>query len=76
FKSAKKIKKLSWEEMEQIVGNKWRPGLSAPFDPVATQLAKKLGLTVIITNGKDFKNLENIVEGKKFKGTVIGPNGA
>ncbi|MBI4004609.1 UMP kinase [Candidatus Roizmanbacteria bacterium] len=70
---AKPIKKLTWEEMEELVGTKWKPGINAPFDPVATQLAKRLGITVIVTNGKDFHNLEKILEGESFKGTVIMP---
>lgn len=72
-KDAKIIKKLTWEEMEKLVGTKWSPGINAPFDPVAAQLAKKLNLTVIVANGADFKNLENIVDGEAFKGTVIMP---
>lgn len=73
YKDAKPIKKLTWEEMEKLVGDKWAPGLNMPFDPIATQLAKKLGLTVITTNGHDFANLEKIIEGEEFKGTVILP---
>ena len=73
FKGAKKIKKLNWDEMEKIVGSKWKPGMNLPFDPIAAQLAKKLGLTVVVTNGEDFDNLGNIIEGRKFKGTVIAP---
>ncbi len=72
-KDAKMIKKITWEEMEKIVGTKWSPGLNAPFDSTATQLAKSLGLTAIVTSGHDFKNLENIIEGEPFKGTVIMP---
>jgi uridylate kinase len=73
FKDAQPIKRLTWEELEKFVGTEWKPGTNAPFDPVAAQLAKKLGLTVIITNGKDFKNLERIIEGDSFKGTVVMP---
>lgn len=73
FKDAKLIEKITWEEMEKIIGNKWSPGFNAPFDPVATPLAKKLGLTVIITSGKDFKNIENIINGESFRGTVVTP---
>jgi len=73
FKDAKPIEKITWEEMEKIVGSKWTPGLSAPFDPIATQLAKKLKLTVIVTNGKDFNNLEKLMQGFNFKGTIIMP---
>lgn len=73
FKDAKPIKKTTWDYFETLVGNKWVPGINAPFDPVATQLAKKIGITVIIINGKNFKNLENILNGDDFKGTVITP---
>ncbi len=73
FKDAEPIKKMTWEEMEEMMGGKWSPGMNLPFDPIATKLAKDLGLTVIITNGKDFKNLDRILEGESFKGTVITP---
>lgn len=43
--------------MEKTVGSKWAPGLNMPFDPIATRLAKKLELTVILANGKKFANL-------------------
>lgn len=72
-KDAKAIKRLTWEEMEELVGKKWIPGINAPFDPVASALAKKMGLTVIVTNGQDFTNLERMIDGENFKGTVIMP---
>lgn len=75
FKDAEIIKKTSWSEFEKIVGDKWIPGMNAPFDPIATQLAKSLNLTVVVANGKDFENLEKIVSGEKeHKGTVISPD--
>jgi uridylate kinase len=73
FPDAKALKNLTWEECQQLVGTEWSPGLNAPFDPIAAQLAKELGLTAIVTNGNDFENLEAIIEGKEFKGTVIAP---
>lgn len=72
-KDAQPIKRLTWEEMERLVGTEWTPGSNVPFDPIAAQLAKKLGLTVIVTNGTNFNNLEKIVNGDAFKGTVIMP---
>jgi len=71
FKEAKPIKKITWEEMEKLVGDKWTPGFSAPFDPIATKLAKKLKLTVVIANGNDFKNIQRIINRDSFNGTVI-----
>ena len=73
FSSAKPIKKITWEEMEKLVGTKWRPGINAPFDPVATQLAKKLKISVIVANGQNLDNLKRIVEGEEFIGTTIVP---
>lgn len=73
YKNAKKLQEITWTEMEKIVGNKWTPGLNMPFDPIATRLAKKLGLTVVIAHGKKFDNLNLIISGESFKGTVIRP---
>jgi uridylate kinase len=71
FPDAKPFKSLTWEDFRHIVGNKWDPGLNLPFDPIASKLAEELGLKVIITKGNDLENLENILEGRKFKGSVI-----
>lgn len=71
FKEAKPLKHISWEAMEELVGDKWTPGHNAPFDPIATKLAKSLKLTVAIVNGNDMENIKKIIDGKEFKGTVI-----
>ncbi|MCK5061317.1 UMP kinase [Candidatus Parcubacteria bacterium] len=71
FASAKKITKITWPDFRKIVGNKWDPGLNAPFDPVASALAEKLGLEVIIAEGKNINNLEKIFNKQKFQGTII-----
>ncbi|MBU0670953.1 UMP kinase [Patescibacteria group bacterium] len=71
FKNAQIIKEISWKDFRKIVGSRWDPGLNMPFDPVASKLAQKTGLEVIIAEGKNLKNLKNILEEKKFKGTVI-----
>lgn len=71
FKDAKRLEKINWHDFRKIAGNKWDPGLNAPFDPVASKNAEKLGLKVIIMNGRKLNNLENYFKDKKFKGTVI-----
>jgi len=71
YKDAKKITAITWPEFKKIVGNKWDPGKNAPFDPTATTLAAKLKLKVIIANGKNLKNLKNILDSKSFLGTTI-----
>lgn len=71
FKDAKKITKTTWSYFEKLVPKEWKPGTNAPFDPVASQLAKRLGTMVIVANGKNFSNLNKILSGENFKGTVI-----
>lgn len=72
FPDAKKIEKISWPDFRKIIPENWKSGLNSPFDPVASACAEKLGLEVIIMNGRDLNNLENYFDGKPFKGTVIG----
>ncbi len=72
FKDAKKLETVSWSAFRKIVGNRWLPGLNAPFDPIASREAAKSGLKVIILNGRNLKNLGACLDGGKFKGTVIG----
>jgi len=67
---AKKIKQISWKDFRKLVGNRWKPGLNMPFDPIASIKAEKSKLNVIIT-GKNISNLKNILQDKKFKGTII-----
>jgi uridylate kinase len=71
FKDAKKLKNISWTDFRAMVGDEWDPGMSAPFDPIASKLAAEAGMEVVILNGKKLKNMENCLEDKKFNGTVI-----
>lgn len=71
FPQAKAVREISWSAFRKIVGNKWSPGLNAPFDPVASKLSQALGLKVIILNGHQIRNLEKCLAGQKFKGTII-----
>lgn len=70
FTDAKPLHKLTWDEFTKLVGNKWSPGSNLPFDPIATKLAKDLGISVYVI-GKDLINLDNILKGVDFRGTVI-----
>lgn len=72
FDDAKPLEKVSWADFRKIVGDKWTPGANLPFDPIAAKLGEKLGLKVIVMKGTDLKNLEAYLDGKEFKGTVIG----
>ncbi len=71
YKNAKKIETINWKDFRKIVGNVWDPGLSMPFDPIASKLAQKLKLKVVICDGKNIANLKKLFAEKKFKGTII-----
>lgn len=68
---AKRYDKISWKEFRDIVGSVWDPGMSAPFDPIASKKAQELKLKVAIMTGKDLENLNKYLDGNKFKGTLI-----
>lgn len=71
FPKARPITKLTWSSYREMIGEWWTPERQLPFDPFGTRLANELGLKIIFIGGKNLKNLENILEGKKFKGTII-----
>lgn len=71
YKNAKAMKEISWKDFRKIVGSKWSPGLSLPFDPRASRLAEILKIKVFIVNGKRMDRLEKLLAGKEFIGTTI-----
>lgn len=68
---AKKIENISWKAFRKMIPKKWNPGLSSPFDPVASKEAEVLGLEVAIISGKNIEQLNSFVNGEKFVGTLI-----
>lgn len=71
FSDAKPLKNINWKDFRKIIGNKWVPGLSSPFDPRASQIAEKLKIKVIIVNGKKLERLDYFLNNKPFIGTII-----
>ncbi|MDP2910078.1 MAG: UMP kinase [bacterium] len=68
---AEKIENISWKDYLKIIPGKWKPGLSAPLDPVAAKLAMKSKMEAIVASGNDLDNFKKILNGKKFRGTLI-----
>ncbi|MFW5801501.1 MAG: UMP kinase [Spirochaeta sp.] len=69
---AKPLDHISWEEFSDLVGTTWTPGKNTPFDPIATKKARELDLQVIAAGGRDLPNLEKLLRGERFIGTIIG----
>ena len=70
-KKARAIKSLTWKEYRKMIPARWAPGFHSPVDPVGARLAYGIGLKAIIVSGADFKNLDSLLAGKEFKGTII-----
>ena len=71
FADAQKIEKISWADFRKIVGDKWDPGMNAPFDPIASKLAQENNLEVAIIGGDNLNNFKKYLAGEKFEGSVI-----
>ena len=71
FRNAAPLMCLCWKHFMRLIGEtEWSPGLNTPFDPVAARAAEKNSLAVAIV-GKNIDNLKNVLNGKKFRGTLI-----
>jgi uridylate kinase len=68
---AKAFKKMNWKQYRNLINDKWEPGLSTPFDPIASKLAQKLNIKVVILNGKYLDRLQKFLDSKKIIGTEI-----
>lgn len=68
---AKPLTDLTWDSYRAMVGDKWIPGMNAPFDPIASKLAQDLNVTVKILNGKNLDNLAKALDDHAFEGTTI-----
>ena len=70
-KNAIRIRNIEWRDFKRIVGGSWRPSSHLPFDPIASKWAQKAEIAVAVANGHKLKNLEKIMAGQKFIGTLI-----
>ncbi len=72
YKDAKALSRISWKEYRSMFGNTWKPGANTPFDVTAAREAARMSLRVAFIGGADLKNFENFLQGKSFRGTIIG----
>ena len=74
YKNTKPIKKISWKNYRKLIGSKWIPGLSTPFDPIAAKSAQKLKIRALIIKGTEIKNFEKVLLGLQPARHPRGPN--
>ncbi|MEZ4195059.1 MAG: UMP kinase [Candidatus Paceibacterota bacterium] len=68
---AEKIEDIVWSEFRKLIPDKWDPGLSSPFDPVAAKEAERLGIEVAQINGNRLDELKHYLHDEDFIGTRI-----
>lgn len=62
---------MSWKEYRKMVGNVWSPGLSAPFDPVASRFCHQNGLRVVVMSGMRMEPLLEYLSSGHVDGTLL-----
>jgi uridylate kinase len=71
YKDAKFIPEISWKDFDRMASSmKFEPGQHFVLDQSAAKIILKHRITTYIL-GKDMKQLDNLLNGRKFKGTII-----
>jgi uridylate kinase len=71
YKDAKFIAKISWKDFNRMANRmKFEPGQHFVLDQSASNIILKHKITTYIL-GKDMNQLDNLLNGKKFRGTTI-----
>jgi uridylate kinase len=69
-KKAKKLDKISYERMEQILGGKHKPGIHSIVDPVAVEHLVKSRVKLVVLDGSDPRGVLRAIRGEKVGTTV------
>jgi uridylate kinase len=71
--SASPIEKATWQEYLDIIGNPTdhTPGGNFPIDPIASRMARELGIRFVVMSGFDLQNFDNYLSNKPFEGSII-----
>lgn len=69
-KKAKKLDRLSYERMKQILGGEHRPGIHSIIDPVAVEQLMRFKVKLVVLNGARPGGVVKAVHGERV-GTVV-----
>lgn len=68
---AKKISKMTIDELGEIVYKKHSASKSSVFDPLGVQIAKENKIDILIVDGRDLNEVRNAILGKEINGTFV-----
>ena len=69
-RKAKRLDRLTYEKMKQILGGSHRPGIHSIVDPVAVDQLVESRVKLVVLNGADAKGVIKAIHGEKI-GTVV-----
>ena len=69
-KKAKKLDKMTYEKLKQVLGGTHRPGIHSIVDPVAVDHLAESRVKLVVLNGSDAKAVVKAVHGEKV-GTLV-----
>lgn len=70
---ARHIPRMSHRELMSLVGTApLGAGPNVVFDPTGAKVLADEGITLAVVEGRDLGNLRSALEGKEFKGTLVG----
>jgi uridylate kinase len=69
-KKAKKLDKITYDKMKEILGGSHRPGIHSIVDPVAVDQLTESRVRLVVLNGNDPKAVVKAIHGEKI-GTVV-----
>jgi uridylate kinase len=69
--NAQPVNVMSWSTYRAMVGDEWKPGMNAPFDPVAAKLADEHNLEVVTIGGQNLDELRKYLHDEDFEGSRI-----
>jgi len=71
-RDAKLIEYMSYEDAEKLfMERKMNAGLNIPFDLLSLKIAERSRIEIVII-GSEIRELEKVMNGEKYQGTVIG----
>lgn len=70
-RKAKKLDRISYERMQQILGGKHKPGIHSIVDPVAVEQLMRSRVKLVVLNGAKPKGVLKAVHGQRI-GTTVG----
>jgi len=71
YKNAEMIKKITWDEFFKKFKLEYMPSMNFVFAPPACKLCRKEKIKVAVVKGTNLKNLNNLLLGKNWVGTLI-----